>query len=250
MNIAIIDDELIFHDIVGENIKDVCSDCNIDFFIDAADFGKANLKKFDVIISDNRLPGMSGRELLKSISLKTKATLILISAYEKDFIIENESDGHITSFVSKTDMSSLLDQIKYINSKLRINHLLDMEEAKIANLIKHNGCSVEINGSIMIIGLSNALTEDTRKDIYNKIKNSNYTGIVFFSEGSILGSILMKELVYFYKAFRDQNKKFCFWNAYKEEHIKKMLISCNIDKLFQIFDNIDEAMHFLLLDDK
>lgn len=245
MNIAIIDDEEIIHDILRSRILEVCNDCRVECFNDSTDFGRSNLRQFDLIIADNRLPNISGRELLKSISLKTKAHLLLMSAYDADFLIHDVKENYIDAFISKDDISSLLDHIKYINAKLRITRMLDLEEGRIADRIKENGYTMEINGLIMVIGLSNILSEKSKNEITEKIKTFNYSGIVFFSEKSIIGSIMMKELIYFYKLFKDEKKKFCFWNAYKQEEIKLLLHNCNLDRLIKIFDNMDEAISYL-----
>ena len=63
MKVAIIEDDREYLD----SLKKVGQGWQIDFFSDSADFGKVSLKQYSVIIADQSLPTIKGRDLLKSV---------------------------------------------------------------------------------------------------------------------------------------------------------------------------------------
>lgn len=56
-------------------------------------FDLAQHQSFDVVISDFHLPGLNGRELIRKVkTLQPKAKTVLISAYQRDEVTEEEQD--------------------------------------------------------------------------------------------------------------------------------------------------------------
>jgi CheY-like chemotaxis protein len=124
-----------FQEFLKEIIDDFDSNWDVDFFANSPDFGKAQIEQYDVIISNFSLPSMNGRELLKSISSKTKAELALMSS-KKDWISEEDLNNHsVKTLLDKKDPKSILDWIKYIQSKKKILTLTESQQSGLERIL-------------------------------------------------------------------------------------------------------------------
>ena len=89
----------------SQNIKELLKDqqWEIDFYENSIGFGKADIKKYNVVISEFNLEGINGKRLLNSISEKTQAELGLISELPKVWVLIDEAHQFIPS--GKTTLS-------------------------------------------------------------------------------------------------------------------------------------------------
>ena len=91
----------------------------IDFFKDPQEFGHANLDSYDVVVADCSLSTMAGRDLIRSIEGKSRAQMFLMSDSSSVFSQEDIENKNINGFIEKNDPDSLVDQLKYVDSKIR-----------------------------------------------------------------------------------------------------------------------------------
>ena len=244
MNIAIIEDDATFRSLLQVMLDD--PKWHVNLFEDATDFGKADATQFDVIISDYNLPTMNGRDLLNAVYSKTSAELFLMSADSTIFSGQDVNSQHITGFIDKGKPNSIIEQLKYVDAKIRINKNIEFEKDRFDSLSNDNSYSLEVKHDVMIVGISSILTLLDKENILQEAKKHNYKGIVFFPSKHSVPSIFLGEIVFFYKKFKSNNGRLVFWNPTKSKDIVSQLKACNLDKLFLIFEDIEEAITYLL----
>jgi DNA-binding response OmpR family regulator len=116
MRIAIIEDD----DVLIEKLSKILKkdSWTIDFFKGSTDFGQTNLNLYDVIISDQSLKPIDGRELLTILSKKTSADLLLMN--DESFKKEDLENKAIKGLIDKTNPMNVFDNLEYLDTKLRI----------------------------------------------------------------------------------------------------------------------------------
>lgn len=132
MKVAIIENDRATKEKLKNTIKQFNWDIN--FFINSAEFSHRHLNDYDIIIFDNKLKGINGQDLIKSISSKTDAELILLGDSFNDEDINNQK---IKALVNKNDINNMIKHLNYINIKLRIKNLIAKESEKLKN-IRHD----------------------------------------------------------------------------------------------------------------
>lgn len=135
MKVAIIVDSLNFQKILNVIIKET-TQWDVDFFSDASHFGKdAKLKDYSIIITDFYLPGMNGRELIKSISNKTSAQLAIMSS-ESNWVSDADlEDKKISTIIDKTVPNNIVDALKYLGAKKEISDCMEIESKNQKEII-------------------------------------------------------------------------------------------------------------------
>jgi len=247
MKIAIIDDNNEHAKLIKSSIEHQ-QNWSVDFFNNAKQFGIAKLELYDVIIAKYGLPTTNGRDLIKSISNKTNAELFLMSS-SHNFVDEDIDNENIAGLIDMSDANNIVDQLKYIDVKIRINKSIKVEEEKFgkASTSLSSSCySLEHKDEIIIIGIKDVLSQDIKDKIIKEINSTKkYKGIIFFPNRVIVPSSFLAELTYFYKQFKIKKGLLAFWNITKSPSMTELLRTCNLDKLFHIFDDLDEAINYL-----
>jgi DNA-binding NtrC family response regulator len=90
--IAVIDDDNDWHTIMSRDI--LKAETNVDYFHSHKEFGKADLKKYDLIFIDYNLPGLSGEDIAKVVTSKCEAKVALMSSetgWVSSDIVKNKS---------------------------------------------------------------------------------------------------------------------------------------------------------------
>lgn len=244
MKIAIIESDRFFKLKLKQLFK--YTDWNIKFYTNSTEFSKAKLFSLNVIIADQNLPGISGRELLHSIHDKTSADLYLMSASLKCFCEEDDQNDYIKGLLKK-DPKVIIDKLQYIETKLRINQLIEKEDKNLNEIvINANGYSFEIKGNVAFIGFKRLLSPDSKKNLFNKIQNSKINkAIVSYPNKTQLGTKYYGQLLDLCKFFKYHEGKLAFWNINENEIIRKNLRNCKLDKIISIFNNTEKAIEFL-----
>jgi DNA-binding NtrC family response regulator len=106
--VSIVDDELditeLFHDAVCDSIDGV-SVVSFNDPVIALEHFMQNKERYALVISDFRMPNLTGLELLKKVKkLKSNVRTILVSAYEVEYnavIQRYMQEGIIDSFIEK-----------------------------------------------------------------------------------------------------------------------------------------------------
>lgn len=133
MKVAIIEENKIYLDA----LKKITRSCSweIDFFESSEEFGKVILEEYSVIIADQDLSTIQGRDLLKTIAKKTSAELFLMcSGFQKEDVL----NGSIAGLIDKGRPQNVIDQLKYIHSKLKVTKLMENESDELEELINGN----------------------------------------------------------------------------------------------------------------
>ena len=241
MNIAIIEDNQDYIELLKLKLDIYLS--KTDFFENSPEFGKADLKKYDVIIADYNLPNsVNGRDLLRSIQSKTNAELFLMSASTVNFVESDVNNNNINGFIDKINVSNVIDMLKYCDVKIRINRIVKSESAKFEYIVS-NGFSTEIINDSLIIRINNILSDNSKKKIMEKIDTHKIKkAIIAYPNLNTLKSSDLRTIVFLFNSFKSKKIKMVFWNLTKKSDIKNQLHSCRLDFLFQIFDTLEECL--------
>lgn len=239
MQVAVIEDNVSFQNFLKNALE--TNDWHTDFFSSPSEFGRVKLEKYDVILVDYHLPNINGRDLIKSISDKTKAEILLMSETFEEEDKENQNIKGL--FHKEQDIEHVIDQLKYIDAKIRINKCMEEEKEVLENLA-FNGYSIEKDNDIAIIGIKEPLSKESKDIILRKMKE--FKKIIFsFLEKKIVPSIMLGDLTFLYKEFIKRKCKITFFNESKSIDLKTLLVNCSLDKLFPIFDSLEEAKSYL-----
>jgi anti-anti-sigma regulatory factor len=244
MNIAIIEDNADYVDLLRMHISEFR--WNAEFFSSSDDFGKANLKKYDVIIADYTLPNSTnGRDLLKGIQSKTPAELFLMSACSNCFVEADIQNDNINGFIDKTDAHNVVDTLKYCDAKLRITKLIQSETVKFESIIA-NGFKIEMFEGAIILKITNTLSEASKRKILEKVDSNKITKIILsYPETKILKSVDLGVIVSLYNSLKKRKVQVVFWNIEKNPNIRNQLMLCKLDTLFPMFNTLEECLYEL-----
>jgi DNA-binding response OmpR family regulator len=119
MRIAIIEDDEILIEKLTQVLKK--DSWTVNFFKSSADFGQTDLSLYNVIISDESLKPIDGRELLTILSKKTSAELLLMN--DESFKKEDLDNKAIKGLIDKKNLMNVVDKLEYLDTKLRIQNL-------------------------------------------------------------------------------------------------------------------------------
>jgi len=244
MKIAIIEDDRSYQTLLKE-LTGGNPNWEMEFFSDSEEFGKSDLHKFDVIISDYQLPSVNGRELLKSIQAKTQAELFLMSAISDIFKEEDILNDNINGLISKMNVQDVIDQIKYCEVKIRINRLSETENDKF-NEIASNGYTVEMRKDSAIVKVHSLLGEPSKKKILAQLDKAGINKIVVvFPEKKSLSSAYLGLLASIFNSIKGRKGWMVFWNATGSRLIDDQLKDCRLDQIFRSVRTLDEALEYL-----
>jgi len=245
MKVAIIEDSAEYQTLFKDLLKDFNWD--LDYFSDSKEFGKAPINGYDVIVSDYSLPKMTGRDLIHSISDKTSAAIFLMSA--EGFTQEDIENDHISGLINKTEPENLVDQLKYMDAKIRINKRIEEDQAKCKNMVTMansmtNGFSVEVRDGVVIIGIKQELSKPSKSKILNEIDKYRKC-VIYFPKRNTIASAVLGILVSLFKHTQDKKGSLVFWNESKKKETEDQLNLCKLTSLFPIFKELDDAVKYL-----
>jgi anti-anti-sigma regulatory factor len=237
MKIAIIEDDKEHLKILKDELMNTAE---IDFFSNTIDFGKANLKSYDMIVVDNTLDTMSGKDLIRSISTKTNAQFFLMNETNEQYSEDIIDDEHIAGFILKNDIKSFKEHIKYVNVKLRLSKSLEQDTHKYQEILnKDSSYKIEEYKDYISIVLSNPIEskENLKKDIE---KIGKYNALVSFGT-THTSSLLLRDLIVLYSFFRDKKGKMIFWNS--SNTMSEVLDLCNLNQILLIVSKKEDALN-------
>lgn len=242
MKIAVIEDDKTYLQLLKTILKE--GSWEIEYFSSPSEFGKVDLKKFDVLVIDHVLPVINGRDLINSISNKTNAEIFLMSGYN-NFSKEDIHDIRIKGLIDKTKPKTIIDQLRYVDAKIRINKCIEVEKEKFQDII-YNGYNLQLKEDLFFLELKHPLSSESRKTILSKIKEQNIKKlIVSFATDIIVHSALLGELTFFYKILADEKGKIVFYNSSDQEIVREQLSFCNLDKIIPVFNDKESAISYL-----
>jgi len=245
MNIAIIENDSSILQELKKTIEEF--EWSSDFFTSSIEFGYVDLGKYDVIIADCDLPTLNGRDLLNAICIKTSAQLFLMGDSSTCFKEEDVKNVRIAGLIEKEKVSNVVEELKYIDTKLRIHKCIEAEEGKNGNVIlTQNGYTFKIQDKIGVLGISNILSRASKEKILKELDQYEISQmVIYFVDKEIVSSSYLAELVFFYKALKVHDGKIAFWNSSKKSEVINQIRICCLDRLFPAFDDLDKAISFL-----
>lgn len=243
MKIAIIENDQSFVRELKNSINN--PDWNIEFFADSAAFGLSDIKQFDMIIASYDISDISGKEVLNSIKDKTQAEMYLMSDDQTIFLDANQE--HIKGFVTHKTAEAIIDKLQYTEVKLNINGLIKKEDKKYTEIINNiNGYSFEICDNIIFIGITKTLSNLGKENLFDKIIDSKMKkAIISYPGKESLSTNDCGQIFDISNFFKDNSKKLIFVNIEKNAIIRDTIELFKLDKLIPVFDEIDDAIHYL-----
>lgn len=126
---------------LAENLREILEDegwtCETVNSGEAA-LERLNKQSFDVVITDMKMEGMSGLDVLRSVSTRWPQTpVIVVTAYTRERTVEAaHQEGAIEVLSKPVDLDTLLDTVKrLIESKSRVLLVEDEDELR-SNLVE------------------------------------------------------------------------------------------------------------------
>ena len=236
MRIAVIEDNVSFKGVLQDLMKK--PDWEVDFYQTPSEFGRTDLNKYDVIISDQKLPGVSGRDLIKSIAFKTHAQCFLIGEHFEQEDIQNET---IKGLIDRRIPETIIEKLNFADVKMRINNLMEKEHNGLSSLFPANGYNLKIEDGMAFLTIEEILSEASKTEITNTIKKSGIKNLVvsFGTEG-VVSSPYLSILVYLFKLMKSLEGKMVFLNSGGETLLEQMRL-CNLTMLIPVVDSAEDA---------
>lgn len=152
MEVALIDGDRKFHSSMRKKIEEFnSSDRNekilVDYFSDSIDFGKSNLNKYNVIITNVKLRTIQGLFLIDSIRNKTNCYFALLIDRK---CIDDEINENYTQNVLNDDRINEMfdrgDHIRHIITWLRfMQSRISIKNRNLSIESGYNRCMISIN---------------------------------------------------------------------------------------------------------
>lgn len=240
MKIAIIEQNSLLRKKIRELTKE--TDWNINFFIDPSEFGHTHLNYYDVIVSDHDLPGINGRDLIKSISRKTEAEMILLGDSFKQEDINNQK---IKGLIRKDNIDEIIEYLKYISVKLRLKNMIEQEQKNLNDIIPINGFDFNIQNKVIVLKLRELLSERSKKKVEEEIKKSGLKRLILsLDENKKVSSTYIEMVIYVYKTMKDLHGQMVFVSN-GDNVLKEQIEMCNLSLLVPIADSVEEALKII-----
>ncbi|MHA1298401.1 MAG: response regulator [Candidatus Helarchaeota archaeon] len=207
MKILIVDDDEIFLDKMKKNLT------LDDHIVTTATSGeialqKLDKQKFDLILSDLKMPGLSGVEFLKTIRGRGIDTiLIMITGYGTiETAVEAMKKGAYDYLLKPFEMNTLRNKLTQVEIDINLRKDLPVTRNFEKSIIRQDLGQLnieEFEGPFLII------SEQDPKIISQKLKISDFTSILLDNaeENSSITPIFLYSLKTKIKEFFEQNKK-------------------------------------------
>lgn len=221
-------------------------DWDIDFFASSSDFGQAKLTDYDVILTDYRLHSINGRDLIKSIASKTSAQMFLMSDSTGSFIEEDIENDRIKGLIDKADPHKIIDELRYVESKLRLKTILETEKDNLGSLIPMNGYSLDNNKGIGILRITELLTNKTKSRLLEELRQQQINDIVLsFAIQGIISSPYLSFIIFLYKETKKLGGHLVLWDEMEDEVLTDQIKLCNLSALVPVFSSLEESLNYL-----
>lgn len=243
MKIAIIESDEKFAELLRRKVLE--ENWFLEFFSSTSAFGQVNLNDYDVIVCSEELPSMSGKSLIKTISKKTSAELVIMG--NSFNLTEDEIfDENITGFVNKNNPDELIEKLRYLESKTRIFQFIENENEiafDMNNAVgKENAFDIELRKDVMILSIHSMLDDDEKDYVVTKFDKKKMTKCIICFSSIRVTSVILGLLAFFYKALRFRKGKLVFWNKLKSPTLMTQIQDCRLDKIIPVFDSLKDAM--------
>jgi anti-anti-sigma regulatory factor len=244
MKIAIIENNIDYIQLLKERIKKY--NWNIDYFKGSVDFGKTDLKKYDVIIAGHFLYNSSnGIDILKGIQSKTSAELFLMSTDYRSISEKEINNDKINGFIDKINIQNIIDALKYCDVKIKINKIMQSEKSKFEYILS-NGFNIELYKDCYVIKIKDTLSKISEKKILDTVINDNIKNVIIsYPQTDILKNLDLETIVSLFISFKNNDIKMALWNINEKSKISDQLKECKMTLLFKIFDNLEECVFYL-----
>ncbi|MFN2266665.1 MAG: response regulator [Desulfonatronovibrio sp.] len=212
------------------------------FTVYTAENGEQGLKIFQkenpsIVITDIKMPGMDGLEVLKRIKEINPATEVIIITGHGDVDLTIEAMNlSATDFINKPIQKKALDAaLKRAEERLS---LVESNEEEISWTLKDKIAVVDIQGNI------NASHEDMFMNVYDEIENKGHEKILLhFSENSSVSGAGIGVLIQILTKSNDKGYRLAI--AGLSENMEKFFHIVGINQMAQIFKDLEKAVTYL-----
>lgn len=243
MRIAIIEDSLSYREILKGKVEK--TDWDVDFFVNASDFGRVSLSSYDVIVADYHLPSINGRDLIRSLSTKTSAQMFLMGDSTSNFEEEDVHNDRIKGLINKEDPENVIAELRYIDSKIKLKDLMEKERNILGSIFPTNGFSMDTDNDTAIIEIHELLSQASKDKILRQFNENSIKNLILsFSIGGVVSSPYLGLIIFLFKEIKNRGGKMAFINTNNRELIEQIKM-CNLSMLFPIFNSIEEARRYI-----
>jgi hypothetical protein len=104
---------------------------NVESFQNIINFKKKPLDIYDIIVSDRSLISTNNRKLFEKIIAESEIELFLLGDSFEQNDVNNE---HIKGLIDSNNISSIINDIRYIDKKLKIQKLAQEDKQELENI--------------------------------------------------------------------------------------------------------------------
>ncbi len=133
MNILLLDDEIDCLVSLAAVLKDAGSQCD-EFTVPEKAVEAYRQKQYDVVITDMKMPGMNGIQVLKKIrSLNPAARVIIVTGFgDVETAIAAFNNGAYAFFGKPVDIDELMDTLEKIEGEISGQEKTKIDHARLA----------------------------------------------------------------------------------------------------------------------
>jgi DNA repair exonuclease SbcCD ATPase subunit len=251
MKIAILEDDKSVIDKIQQKIENIFE---LSFYQDVYEFIRV-CQNFDLVLIDKKF---INKELIDQISRYKLEIGVLNNKGNVEF-----DDEHIAIVLDKDDLNQIEEKLKYFETKIRINRLLETEEETLGKMqkitmkseflrnkqketeeilrkiVKSTYYFEEIE-NIGILEIRDVLRQIDKDEIFEALKNVNYNVAVYFSFNHVVSKHL-GDLANLWKDVKKLNGNIVYWNKQNNTKVICILKLCKLDNILSIVDSFEDV---------
>jgi len=249
MKIAFLEDNKEFSEKLNKTLGD---NFELSFYDDQFKLAD-NSQRYDLVLIEDKF---ISKELISKL-IKSGVEIGLLKD-SSDF-----DDQHLAIILDKNEIDTFEERIKYFETKIRIKKLVDIEDktfkliqtftdkaAFFKDILKRNEeffedllkkFYVTEKEGIGIVEIKNIFDGHDKDLLIAELEKVNYKVVAYFSHTNI-SSMYLNVLISLWKAVKEKNGKFVYWDKNKDKYTIDIMKACKLDNLIKIVDSFEDAI--------